>query len=61
MITLDEIDHKLDQQQIFINSSSTTHDPVHLLHQIHAPRSFMLTLCTFNYFLLRFQSYTIFY
>jgi len=36
MITQDATDQKLDQQQTFINSSSTTHDLMHLLHQIQA-------------------------
>jgi len=44
MITPDATYHKFDQQRIFISSSSTTHDPMYLLHQIHIPRSLMLTI-----------------
>jgi len=44
MITLNGKEHKLDHQQVLINSSSNTHDLMHLLHQIHAPRSLILTI-----------------
>jgi len=39
----DLVDLYLDPQCIFINSSSTSYDLMHLLHQIHASRSLMLT------------------
>ena len=41
---LDSTNTKLDHQCTFINSSSTSCDLIHLLHQIHVPRSLMLTI-----------------
>jgi len=42
MINPDTTGHKLDHQQVLIISSSNTHDPMHLFHQIHAPMSLVL-------------------